>query len=106
MRRGLRLLGAAAAISLMVSAPALGAVLSVSQASKAATSYGQSVRKQLHASSVKVGACRRLSAGKAGCRAEARFARGARRCTFEVIVSAPTAKGQAPRTEPAKFVCY
>ncbi|HEX5224172.1 MAG TPA: hypothetical protein VFW29_03480 [Solirubrobacteraceae bacterium] len=99
-------MAAAAAILLTVSAPALGAVLSAHQAAKVAAAYGQSVRKQLHASSVTVGACRRLSAGRTGCRAEARFTGGARRCTFEVIVSAPSAKGQQPRTEATKFVCY
>jgi hypothetical protein len=101
-----RILAAAVAISLIASAPALGAALSVSKAGKAASAYGQTVRKQLHASSLKVAGCHRVSAGRVACHAEARFTSGARRCTFEVIVSSPTAKGTPPRTSPANFVCY
>jgi hypothetical protein len=106
MKRKRTALITAAAISLSAVAPALGAAISVSQAGKAASAYGQTVRRELHASNVKVWGCRRLSGGRVGCRAEAHFTHGARRCTFEVIVAAPAAKGQPASTSPAKFVCY
>ena len=91
---------------MFVAAPALAAGLSGSQAHQAASHAAQAVRAEVHAANAKVTGCSRIAGGKFVCHAEAHYTSGARRCTFEVIVTPPTKKGQRPRTSPANFVCY
>ena len=95
-----------ALIALSLAGPALAAGLSSSQAHRAASQAAQAVRAEVHATSVKIAGCSRMAGGKFACQAEARYTSGARRCTFEVIVTPPAAKGQRPRASPANFVCY
>jgi hypothetical protein len=82
------------------------ASLSTAQATQASMQAAKAVAKQTHASSVRVTRCVRLTAGKTVCHAEARYTRGAKRCTFDITVSQAPAKGQRPRTTPSNFVCY
>jgi len=106
MRLPARAFAATTAVILAAATPALALGLSTSEAGQAAAQAAKSVAKQVHASSARVTGCKRLTSRKAVCRAEARFTSGARRCTFEVIVTQSSAKGQRPRATPANFVCY
>lgn len=96
----------ATAIILAATAPAVAAAMSTSQAAQAGSQAAQAVGKQTHASSVKVIGCSRSSSRKAICHAEAHYRTGARRCTFDLVVTQASAKGQRPRTSPSNFVCY
>jgi hypothetical protein len=95
-----------AVILLSAAAPALGAGLSSSQAHQAAAKAAEAVRVEVHAARVKLMSCSRRGGGKFTCGVEARYTSGARRCTFEVVVTPPPARGQRPRTSAANFVCY
>ncbi|HEY4428995.1 MAG TPA: hypothetical protein VGN08_12390 [Solirubrobacteraceae bacterium] len=95
----------AAAIALTC-APALAAGISTSQASQASVQAARAVARQTHATSVKITGCARTSSRTAVCHAEAHYASGARRCTFDVTVTQSASKSQRPRTSPSNFVCY
>jgi hypothetical protein len=106
MRLHPTVLASATAITLTLAAPALAAGISTSQSKQASTQAARAVGKQTHASSVRVTSCVRVTGAKAVCHAEAHYTSGAKRCTFDVTVTAATIKSQPPRTTPSNFVCY
>jgi hypothetical protein len=107
MRLLRKLIPGATAIMLAASGPAAAAAaLSSSQATQASLQAAKAVAKQTHGSSARVVRCVRISSRKTVCHAEARYTTGAKRCTFDITVTAATAKGQRPRTIPSNFVCY
>jgi hypothetical protein len=93
------------AIMLAATAPALAAGISTSQAVRASTPAAQAVGKQTNASRVKVIGCSRITSRKAVCHGEARYASGARRCTFDITVT-QASNSQRLRTSPSNFLCY
>ena len=105
MRLLRRAIPGATAIMLAASGPA-AAALSSSQAMQASVPAAKAVAKQTHGSSARVTRCVRISTRKTVCHAEARYTTGAKRCTFDITVTAAAGKGQRPRTTPSNFVCY
>jgi hypothetical protein len=105
MRLHSKAVASATAIMLTMAAPAVAGI-STSQAKQASSQAARAVAKQTHAASSRVTSCARITSAKAVCHAEARYTSGAKRCTFDLIVTQASLKSQRPRTSPSNFVCY